>query len=535
MNMRAFRFLWLVSLLFCAALWVPAEAAAPDSRENHGHALVGIGHDSVLHAGESADSVVSIAGSSSSEGDTRSVVSILGDTHAAGTVSGSAVAVLGNTYVDGRIGGSAVAVVGNVELGPHAEIGGDVVSIGGEVVRDPAAIVHGSVQNVLGGKFGGMMWLRTWVQHCLLYGRPLALVAGLDWAWGLALAFLLLYVCLALGFRDGLTQCVRTVEAQPGRTVLAALITMLLTPVLVVLLCVTVVGIPAVPFVVLGLFCAGLFGKAVMLAVIGRRIIGTRATGAVNQPATAVLIGGVLVLLLYVVPVLGFVVYKLLGILGLGAIAYTLLLAVQAREAVIQPAAPPDAAADSGTAAPATAAPADAGSGTTAPQTPPAGESPAAASQTAGSQTAGSQTAGSQAAASHAAAAVSASLPHAGFWIRMGALLLDVLLIGFATHLLHGFGHLHLIVLAAYGAIMWKARGATVGGIVFDLQVVRLDGRPIDWETAIVRALGCFLSLAVVGLGFFWIAFDPAHQAWHDKIAGTVVVRVNRQRVAPAG
>jgi uncharacterized RDD family membrane protein YckC len=41
-----------------------------------------------------------------------------------------------------------------------------------------------------------------------------------------------------------------------------------------------------------------------------------------------------------------------------------------------------------------------------------------------------------------------------------------------------------------------------------------------------VRALSCFLSLVVAGLGFIWIAFDPDHQAWHDKIAGTAVVRV---------
>ena len=47
-------------------------------------------------------------------------------------------------------------------------------------------------------------------------------------------------------------------------------------------------------------------------------------------------------------------------------------------------------------------------------------------------------------------------------------------------------------------------------------------------ETAIVRALGCFLSLCVVFLGFIWIAFDPNRQAWHDKIAGTVVVRAKR-------
>lgn len=92
--------------------------------------------------------------------------------------------------------------------------------------------------------------------------------------------------------------------------------------------------------------------------------------------------------------------------------------------------------------------------------------------------------------------------------------------------MLHHVFHLELLVLATYGAVMWKLRGSTIGGIVFDLQVVRLDGRPIDWQTAIVRALGCFLSLAVAGLGFFWIAFDHGKQAWHDKIAGTAVVRV---------
>jgi uncharacterized RDD family membrane protein YckC len=131
-------------------------------------------------------------------------------------------------------------------------------------------------------------------------------------------------------------------------------------------------------------------------------------------------------------------------------------------------------------------------------------------------------------AAGGAAPLVSAALPRAGFWIRMAALLIDFLLIGFALSVLHPLHHVHLLVLAAYGAVMWKLRGSTIGGIVFDLQVVRLDDRPIDWETAIIRALACFLSLAVAGLGFFWIAFDSGKQAWHDKIAGTVVVRVRK-------
>jgi len=87
-----------------------------------------------------------------------------------------------------------------------------------------------------------------------------------------------------------------------------------------------------------------------------------------------------------------------------------------------------------------------------------------------------------------------------------------------------------LLLLATYGAVMWKVRGTTVGGIVFGLRVVRLDGRPIDWPTACVRALGCFLSMIVAGLGFIWVVFDPERQSWHDKMAGTVVVRSARQQ-----
>jgi uncharacterized RDD family membrane protein YckC len=82
--------------------------------------------------------------------------------------------------------------------------------------------------------------------------------------------------------------------------------------------------------------------------------------------------------------------------------------------------------------------------------------------------------------------------------------------------------------LAAYGAVMWKLRGTTIGGIVCGLRVARLDGRPIDWPTAVTRALGSFLSFFIVGLGFIWVVFDSERQSWHDKIAGTVVVHAPR-------
>jgi uncharacterized RDD family membrane protein YckC len=277
----------------------------------------------------------------------------------------------------------------------------------------------------------------------------------------------------------------------------------------VALLFVTVIGIAAVPFVVFALFCAGLFGKAVMLAWLGGRVTGKQGVGPMSHPAVAVLIGGALVLVLYLVPVLGFLVYKLLGLLGLGAVVYTVILAARAHQAAKE--APSSS----------TASPGLAGAPSMGREAPLTSAAPPidAAPTTGGPAPA--------AAAPHAPAPppITAALPHAGFWIRMGALLLDVLLVGLAMGVLHVY-HLELQVLAVYGATMWKLRGSTIGGIVLDLRVVRTDGREIDWGTAIVRALACFLSLAVAGLGFFWIAFDDRKQAWHDKIAGTVVVRV---------
>jgi uncharacterized RDD family membrane protein YckC len=515
-----------------AAADKPAAAAdRPAARSHgHGHDLVNIGHDSDLPAGERADSVVSVFGSSSAEGDASDVVSVFGDTTVKGSVRHSAVAVFGDTMIDGSVDGDVVAVLGNVQLGPDASVGGDVVAVGGKVERDPAALVHGTVQTVI-GSFAGFGWLKPWIDHCLFYGRPLALAPGLGWAWSLALAFLALYVALAWLFRDGVGRCVQTVESQPGMTLIAALITVLLTPVLVVLLCITFVGIAAVPFVAVGLLCVSLFGKTVMLAWLGHRTVGARAAGRFAHPAFAVLVGGAIALVLYLVPVLGFIVYKMLGLFGLGAVVYTLVQISRAKRAehvkaatgagvASGPAAPPDptvAASPGFAASPAFATSPGFAPGPSVPPDPAVAPDPGVRAS---------------AATPPAAAAVpvisAVGLPRAGFWVRMAALSIDALLVGFLMGVVHHAFDAELLVLAIYGAVMWKMRGSTVGGIVFDLQVLRLDDRPVDWETAIIRALGCFLSFAVVGLGFFWIAFDAGKQAWHDKIAGTVVVRVRK-------
>jgi uncharacterized RDD family membrane protein YckC len=436
------------------------------------------------------------------------VVSVLGNTRVTGPVSEAAVAVMGTTYVDSKVGENVVAVMGNVELGPHADVGGDVVAVGGELIRDPAAVVHGDVQDVaMFGKMGGFEWLHSWVHHCLLLGRPLAFAPGIGWAWTLALGFLALYLLIALVFPKNVIDCVRTMETRPGRTVLASIFTFILKPIVFLLLVVTAIGIILVPFLAFALFIAGIFGKAVVLAWLGRRVLPARDDGREQHAVLAVLVGGIIMLLLYVVPVLGFITYKAFDILGVGIVVYTLILAMRANRVAKMP--PPAAAAPMGAAAPATS---------TASAAPIAGESFAAASDAP--------------AAATPPPPAAAPLPpvsldidnRAGFWIRLAALLLDFVLVGIVLSFVHLAHHGLPLFLAAYGAVMWKLRGTTVGGIICGLRVVRIDGHAIDWPTAIVRALSSILSAIVVGLGFIWVVFDPERQSWHDKIAGTVVV-----------
>ena len=118
-------------------------------------------------------------------------------------------------------------------------------------------------------------------------------------------------------------------------------------------------------------------------------------------------------------------------------------------------------------------------------------------------------------------------LPRAGFWIRTGALILDALLVAVLTKLM-GLNGYFLVLFAAYATVLWAIKGSTIGGMICGLKVARLDDRPVDWSVSLVRALAGFVSLVPLGLGFFWIAFDRDRQAWHDKIAGTIVVRPPR-------
>ena len=133
---------------------------------------------------------------------------------------------------------------------------------------------------------------------------------------------------------------------------------------------------------------------------------------------------------------------------------------------------------------------------------------------------------------------------YAGFWIRFGAMIIDTLVLIIITVLplsfiygegylledkyIHGFWDLLLgYVLPVVGTIwFWLTYRATPGKIATKLEIVdALTGNNMSKGQAIGRYFAYILSALPLGLGFIWIGIDKRKQGWHDKLAGTVVVR----------
>jgi uncharacterized RDD family membrane protein YckC len=136
-----------------------------------------------------------------------------------------------------------------------------------------------------------------------------------------------------------------------------------------------------------------------------------------------------------------------------------------------------------------------------------------------------------------------AVLAYAGFGVRFGALLSDLLIFWISGRFLRGaigsvlpdpmvLGRFRLstVVLAvlfwAYLVLTTGVIGGTLGKRAFGLRVVSKDfGRP-DWATVLFReVIGRIIVAGLFFVGYLWVAVDRRKQGWHDKIADTFVVK----------
>jgi uncharacterized RDD family membrane protein YckC len=82
------------------------------------------------------------------------------------------------------------------------------------------------------------------------------------------------------------------------------------------------------------------------------------------------------------------------------------------------------------------------------------------------------------------------------------------------------------VVLPAVAVILfWRYRGATPGKMAISAKIVdaKTAGPPATGKL-VLRYFSYLASTLPLFLGFLWIAFDDRKQAFHDKIAGTLVI-----------
>jgi uncharacterized RDD family membrane protein YckC len=133
---------------------------------------------------------------------------------------------------------------------------------------------------------------------------------------------------------------------------------------------------------------------------------------------------------------------------------------------------------------------------------------------------------------------------YAGFWIRLVAMVIDTILLLVVTWplllwiygdelldttcVIHGPAELLIswVLPTAALIVLWRYKSATPGKMIVGIRIVDArTGDGLSLGQTIIRFFAYLVSMLPLGFGFLWIAFDPRKQAWHDKLADTVVVR----------
>jgi uncharacterized RDD family membrane protein YckC len=124
----------------------------------------------------------------------------------------------------------------------------------------------------------------------------------------------------------------------------------------------------------------------------------------------------------------------------------------------------------------------------------------------------------------------------AGWWTRAFAIIIDAIGVGIVSSIIasilaagnpSAISGWETILGVAYYCYFWSSygRGQTLGMRALGIRVVKTDGSQLDLVGAFLRYIGLVISVAVIFIGVIWAAFDAQKQGWHDKIAGTYVVK----------
>jgi uncharacterized RDD family membrane protein YckC len=137
---------------------------------------------------------------------------------------------------------------------------------------------------------------------------------------------------------------------------------------------------------------------------------------------------------------------------------------------------------------------------------------------------------------------------YVGFWKRFLAAIIDVLILVViivpAELAIFGTNYVPLalegktlsidiwiqvVIPLAIAILFWRYRSGTPGLMAISAKIVDAETlRPASVGKLAIRGISLVVIAVLIvplGIGLLWIAFDKRKQGWHDKLAGTVVIR----------
>jgi uncharacterized RDD family membrane protein YckC len=134
---------------------------------------------------------------------------------------------------------------------------------------------------------------------------------------------------------------------------------------------------------------------------------------------------------------------------------------------------------------------------------------------------------------------------YVGFWARVGAAIIDTILFAiicvplltmfYGREYWMGYGGLiagpadfliNWLLPAVAVILFWMYRQATPGKMAIGAKIVDAKtGGKCSTGQLIGRYLAYYVSIIPLMLGIVWVGIDAKKQGFHDKLAGTVVVR----------
>jgi hypothetical protein len=260
------------------ATTAPAPQSAPDR--------VATGNDLVIAEGETVNDVAVLAGNLEVRGEVLRNATVVG----------------GNLTVrsSGHVHGNTSVAGGNLEVEPGGRLDGERTAVGAGVAAKAVEEIARSARREKPGAMG--------------------ILSDVFGTLSRGVAFFVLGLLLSVFAKDRINVVTAEIQSRPLRTFGTGLVAVVAIPVLTILLCVVIIGIPVVPFLWLGAVLATFAGMTSIALLVGEHL--PILEGKKTQ-IVCLAIGAAVLTVLDFLPWIGGLAIAAASVLALGAVVRT--------------------------------------------------------------------------------------------------------------------------------------------------------------------------------------------------------------------